>query len=95
MIKKSELLQKRKEIDKYYSNQQRSALYPKRNDKTINTTPIRTTQNRYQQLFLGYCFSCHNFGHKALDCESYRNKYHKSVQGHDHRNNKSSRNQGS
>ena len=27
----------------------------------------------YQHIFLGYCFSCHNFGHKALDCKSYRN----------------------
>jgi hypothetical protein len=25
----------------------------------------------YQNLFLGYCFSCNDFGHKALECISY------------------------
>ena len=27
--------------------------------------------NRYQQIFLGHCYSCNNFGHKALNCRSY------------------------
>jgi hypothetical protein len=75
------------------SNQQISALSPKINEYRRNTTPRRTPPKRYQQLFLGYCFSCHNFGHKALDCKAYRKNYHKSVQGYGHKNNKSSRNQ--
>ena len=28
----------------------------------------------YQTLFLGHCFSCNNFGHKARDCKAYLNK---------------------
>lgn len=57
---------------------------------------IKTDSNqhrRYQQLFLGYCFSCHKFGNKSLNCKSYRKNNHKSVQWYDHRNDKSSINQ--
>jgi hypothetical protein len=75
------------------STQQRSALSPKRNEYKINTTPRITPPKRYQQLFLSSYFSCHNFGHKALDCKAYKNDYHKSVHGYSHRNNKSNRNQ--
>jgi hypothetical protein len=52
-----------------------------------------TIPKRYQQLFLGYCFFCHNFGHKELDCKGYRKNYHKIVQGYGHRNNTSISNQ--
>jgi hypothetical protein len=31
---------------------------------------------RYQNLFLGYCFSCNNFGHKTLDCSNYERSDH-------------------
>jgi hypothetical protein len=31
----------------------------------------RPFTTRYQNLFLGYCFSCNNFGHKAIDCKAY------------------------
>jgi hypothetical protein len=75
------------------STQQISSLSPKRNEYRRNTTPRRSPPKRYQQLFLGYCFSCHNFGNKSLDCKAYKNTYHKSVQKYGHRNNKSSRNQ--
>ena len=27
--------------------------------------------NRYLQIFLGHCYSCNNFGHKALNCRAY------------------------
>ena len=27
--------------------------------------------NRYQQIFLGHCYSCNNFCHKALKCRAY------------------------
>jgi hypothetical protein len=30
--------------------------------------PTRPFTTLYQNLFLGYYFSCNNFGHKALDC---------------------------
>ena len=26
--------------------------------------------NRYLQFFLGHCYSCNNFGHKALNCRT-------------------------
>ena len=28
--------------------------------------------NRYLHIFLGYCYSCNNFGHKALNCRTKR-----------------------
>jgi hypothetical protein len=31
----------------------------------------RPSAPRYQSLFPGYCFSCNNFGHKAIDCKAY------------------------
>ena len=27
--------------------------------------------SRYQSFFLGHCFSCNNFGPKAIDCRAY------------------------
>jgi hypothetical protein len=33
--------------------------------------PRRTFTNRYQNFFLGYCFSWSNFGHKEIDCRAY------------------------
>ena len=27
--------------------------------------------SRYQQTFFGRCYSCNNFGHKALNCKAY------------------------
>ena len=75
------------------SNHNTSSLHPKINDYRRNTNPRRTPQKRCQQLFLRYCFSCHNFGNKALNYKAYRKNYQKSVQGYHHRNKKSSSNQ--
>jgi hypothetical protein len=75
------------------SIQHRYAISSKRNEYKRNTAPRITPPKRYQQLFFGYCFSCHNFGHKVLEYKAYKKKYHKSVQRYGHRNNKSSRNQ--
>ena len=33
--------------------------------------PNRPMTYRYQQIFFGHCYSCNNFGHKALNCKSY------------------------
>jgi hypothetical protein len=38
--------------------------------------PRRPFTNRYQNLFLGYCFSCNNFGHKEIDCRAYARSDH-------------------
>ena len=27
--------------------------------------------SRYQHIFFGHCYSCNNFGHKALNCRAY------------------------
>jgi hypothetical protein len=42
-----------------------------RHDKQASQRPPfqrRPFAPRYQSLFPGYCFSCNNFGHKAIDC---------------------------
>ena len=36
-----------------------------------NMMPRRPMSSRYQQIFLGHCYSCNNFGHRALDCKAY------------------------
>jgi hypothetical protein len=38
--------------------------------------PRRPFTTRYQNLFLGYCFSCNNFGHKEIDCRAYTRSDH-------------------
>jgi hypothetical protein len=35
-------------------------------------TPFRRSPtSRYQTIFLGLCYSCHNFGHKDANCRAY------------------------
>jgi hypothetical protein len=39
-------------------------------------TPSRwTPKQRYENVFHGHCFSCNEYGHKALDCRHYARKY--------------------
>jgi hypothetical protein len=38
--------------------------------------PRRPFTTQYQNLFLGYCFSCNNFGHKEIDCRDYARSDH-------------------
>jgi hypothetical protein len=75
------------------SNQHKSALPSKENEYRKNTTTRRTPPKRYQHLFLGYCFSCNNFGHKALHCRAYGQYNHKNVQRYGYKNNKNNNNQ--
>ena len=36
------------------------------------TTPTgRPPTPGYQNIFLGSCYSCNNFGHKAINCRAY------------------------
>jgi hypothetical protein len=38
-------------------------------------TPSRwTPKQRYENVFHGHCFSCNEYGHKALDCRHYARK---------------------
>ena len=34
-------------------------------------TPSWMNQRRYESVFNGYCFSCNEYGHKALDCRHH------------------------
>jgi hypothetical protein len=38
--------------------------------------PRRPFTTRYQNLFLGYCFSCNNFVHITIDCRDYTRSDH-------------------
>jgi hypothetical protein len=37
-------------------------------------TPSWMNQRRYESVFNGYCFSCNEYGHKALDCRHHGRK---------------------
>jgi hypothetical protein len=37
-------------------------------------TPSWMNQRRYEIIFNGYCFSCNEYGHKALDCRHHEKK---------------------
>jgi hypothetical protein len=47
-------------------NKHKFTLLAIENKYIRNTTTIRTPPKRYQHLFLGYCFSRNNFGHKEF-----------------------------
>jgi hypothetical protein len=38
--------------------------------------PRRPFTNRYQNIFLGCCFYCNNFGHKDINCKAYARRDH-------------------
>jgi hypothetical protein len=38
--------------------------------------PRRPFMTQYRNLFLGYCFSCNNFGHKAINSRAYTRSDH-------------------
>jgi hypothetical protein len=40
-----------------------------------NIMDRRTPPKRYQHIFLGYFYSCNNFGHKAVRCKAYGKSY--------------------
>ena len=50
------------------SNQHKSTLPSKGNENKRNTTSRRTLPKGHRHIFLGYCFSCNNFRHKAVNC---------------------------
>jgi hypothetical protein len=52
----------------------------KKTNGRIMTVIRRTPPNRYQHIFLGYCYSCNNFGHKAVHCKAYRKYNPRNVQ---------------
>ena len=44
--------------------------------KDSKSTSRNSSSPRYQSIFLGYCYSCSNFGHMEKDCRAYhKDKY--------------------
>jgi hypothetical protein len=55
----------------YQGNNQRK-YYDQPMHKFRRTTPQRRSFTpRYQNFFLGHCFTCTNFGHKSVNCRAY------------------------
>ena len=52
-------------------DQQNPLSFHKRNEFSKCMTSRRPFTNRYQHMFLGYYFSCNNFGHKEKNCKAY------------------------
>jgi hypothetical protein len=52
-------------------NKQKPIVLHMKNEFRKVMTPRRPTMNMYEYLFLGNCFSCNNFGHKAIDYRAY------------------------
>jgi hypothetical protein len=43
-------------------------------------TPRRSLPTRYENIFLGHCYTCKNFGHKAIHCKiNARNNYMRNI----------------
>jgi hypothetical protein len=67
---------------------QRSFNQYEGNYRRIDHEPRWTTSQRspltprYQNFFLGHCYTCKNFGHKAINCRiNERNKYARNMNG--------------
>jgi hypothetical protein len=67
---------------------QRSFNQYEGNYRRIDHEPRWTTSQRspltprYQNFFLGHCYTCKNFGHKAINCRiNERNKYTRNMNG--------------
>jgi hypothetical protein len=56
----------------------KSTLPTRVKDDKKNTITRRNPPNKY--LFIGYCYSCNNFGHKAVHCKAYGQYNHRNVQ---------------
>jgi hypothetical protein len=50
-------------------HKQKSTLPTRVKDDKKNTITRRNPPNKY--LFIGYCYSCNNFGHKEVHCKAY------------------------
>ena len=61
-------------------NKQKLASPTKEKDDRNNTITRRNPSNISQYIFLGYCYSCNNFGHEVVHCKAYRRHNPKSVQ---------------
>jgi hypothetical protein len=60
------------------SHKQKSTFPTKVINDRKNTIIRRNPLNKY--LFIGYCYSCNNFGHKAIHCKAYGQYNNRNVQ---------------
>jgi len=65
---------------KIVPNKQKVALPTKEKDDKKNRIIRRNSSNINQYIFLGYCYSNNNFGHKAIHCKAYRKYNPRNVQ---------------
>jgi hypothetical protein len=73
--------------------QQKYVLPSEKNEYRWNTITRKTPPKRHQNIFLGYCFSCNNFGHKAVHCKAYGRYNLRNVQRYkNNKNNTEKRN---
>jgi hypothetical protein len=74
--------------ERNHDQQETDFSFKKDKDEFRRGAPSRRPfTTRYQNIFLGYCFSCKNFGHKEIDCRVYgRNNYvrNRSRRPHNH-----------
>jgi hypothetical protein len=72
-------------------NKQKSALSTNEKYDEKNIIIRRNPSNRNQYIFLGYCNSCKNFGHKAINCKDYRKYNPRNVQRYENNKNNAKR----
>jgi hypothetical protein len=72
-------------------NKQKYALPTKEKDDKKNRIIRRNPSNINQYIFLGYCYSCNNYGHKAVHCKSYRKYNPRNVQRYENNKNNAER----
>jgi hypothetical protein len=66
---------KKHEISPSFSKGGSKEAGPTPQSKFRRETPSRwTPKQRYENIFHGHCFSCNEYGHKALECRHYARK---------------------
>jgi hypothetical protein len=65
---------------KTFPNKHKSTTPTKEKYDKKNIITIRNPSNKYQYIFLGYCYYCNKFGQKIVHCKSYRRNNPKHFQ---------------
>jgi hypothetical protein len=72
-------------------NKQKFAVLTKEKDDKKNRIIKRNPSNKNQHIFLGFCYSYNNFGHKAIHCKAYRKSNLRNVQRYENNKNNAER----
>jgi hypothetical protein len=70
-IQEMEIIQEEDHPIRGMQNQQPTMERTQEEDYKRVAPPRRSPTLRYQTIFLGLCYSCNNFGHKAINCRAY------------------------